>query len=97
MRFPIGQEEFIRQQEKLSQRTLEPTDRDLLLAWLDVFNDIYMCGRENDTSTRNWLISRIEQRRQYGSLARCRFLDAASYWAKKAWQQGYKEAQHENH
>ena len=89
MTFPIGQDEFIRWQEHLSQRTFDPSERDLLLAWLDVFNDIYMCGRENDASTFYWWTARIKQRRQDDSPAARQFLEAALYLTEKAWEHGY--------
>lgn len=90
MRFPTTPEAFIAHQEQLVGQKMGEVDRAHMAAWVQVFNQAYMDGknqnRESLQSTLQKLDGFITQRA--GNAAELTFLHACRQRVVVAWEQG---------
>lgn len=94
--FPVTLEAFIAFQEAGTGRELEPMEREVIAAWLPLFNLEYADGvREDSTALANDLVKMDELIAMHGEDAPItRILKFVRRWLTYAWKRGNAMAQH---
>lgn len=92
--FPVFPEDFCAYQETLTNRPLTENEREILNAWVPLFNDSFRAGVRNDGE---WLKRKMEivdrlSKEYAGSHFFTDFLKVSRNWIDYAWKQGRKVA-----
>ena len=88
--FPVTPEAFIAYQEQLLGRKLAENEREVIAAWVKVFNLFYEGGLKQDHAVLNRCPDKPDEfmSRHRDDLLIRQFAEACRFWMIEAWEQG---------
>lgn len=93
--FPTTPEAFIAYQEQLAGRKLAEHEREVMAAWVEVFNHAHTKGLCRGSGALDYSLSALDElitRRESSPVGRD-FLRKCRLWIAIAWKQGFHDAE----